>query len=366
MGSKIFARLDTPLHSVLHESAHFICMTPERRAGLHTDAGGDHAEENAVCYLQIIVGASRCPMWAASACAATWMSGATRFRLGSAAAWFERDAEDARDWLIRARRARCQRAAPPMPADSAVACRAEPRSPALAALFLAGCERLGFLAANVPAVFGAYQAPCEYRLWAGAAAASGCVCAARTPPSEPRPVIVFWHGGRWEIRRQGGLSVCRCGARRSSGYVSLVWRIIATIRKSKCRDSCTMRRGRRSVRRGARGRLWRRPAERLYLMGHSAGAHMAALVTLDPRYFAADRAAPRRTLPASSACPEPYDFLPLLEAGRPGHVRAAAELSCNRSPSISCAPDAPPMLLVHGLNDDDGEAEEFAAISRLR
>ena len=29
-------------------------------------------------------------------------------------------------------------------------------------------------------------------------------------------------------------------------------------------------------------------SNRLYLMGHSAGAHLAALVTLDPRYFAAD------------------------------------------------------------------------------
>ncbi len=58
IGAKIFARLDTPLHSVLHESAHFICMTPERRAGLDTDA------------------------WAGSACAAIWMTGATPSGLG--------------------------------------------------------------------------------------------------------------------------------------------------------------------------------------------------------------------------------------------------------------------------------------------
>ncbi len=55
IGAEIFARLDTPVHSVLHESAHFICMTPERRAGLDTDAGGDDAEESAVCYLQIML-----------------------------------------------------------------------------------------------------------------------------------------------------------------------------------------------------------------------------------------------------------------------------------------------------------------------
>jgi hypothetical protein len=40
IGATIFSRLDTPLHSVLHESAHYVCMTPERRAGLDTDAGG--------------------------------------------------------------------------------------------------------------------------------------------------------------------------------------------------------------------------------------------------------------------------------------------------------------------------------------
>jgi hypothetical protein len=55
LGSKIYARLDTPLHSVLHEGSHFVCMTAERRAGLDTDAGGDHPEENAVCYLQILL-----------------------------------------------------------------------------------------------------------------------------------------------------------------------------------------------------------------------------------------------------------------------------------------------------------------------
>lgn len=98
IGSKIYARLDTPLHSVLHEGAHFISMTPERRAGLHTDAGGDDAEESAVCYLQILL-------------AQTLRTGHERicrdmdewgysFRLGSAARWFAKDAEDARAWLL--------------------------------------------------------------------------------------------------------------------------------------------------------------------------------------------------------------------------------------------------------------------------
>jgi hypothetical protein len=100
VGSEIFARLDTPVHSVLHESAHFICMTPERRAGLDTDAGGDDAEESAVCYLQIILAQSLPNVGSQRMCRDMDEWGYT-FRLGSAARWIEQDAEDACDWLIR-------------------------------------------------------------------------------------------------------------------------------------------------------------------------------------------------------------------------------------------------------------------------
>ena len=54
--NRLYARCDTPLHSILHESCHYICMDDRRRAALHTDAGGDYEEENAVCYLQILLG----------------------------------------------------------------------------------------------------------------------------------------------------------------------------------------------------------------------------------------------------------------------------------------------------------------------
>jgi hypothetical protein len=100
IGARIFARLDTPLHSVLHESAHFICMTPERRAGLDTDAGGDDAEESAVCYLQLILSESLPNVGRQRMCRDMDDWGYS-FRLGGAAAWFAEDAEDARAWLIR-------------------------------------------------------------------------------------------------------------------------------------------------------------------------------------------------------------------------------------------------------------------------
>ncbi|MEP6548382.1 MAG: hypothetical protein ABJD53_13060 [Gammaproteobacteria bacterium] len=99
IGSKLYARLDTPLHSVLHEGAHFICMTPERRAGLDTNAGGDDAEETAACYLQVTL-ADTLPNVGHERICRDMDEWGYSFRLGSTAAWFAQDAEDARDWLI--------------------------------------------------------------------------------------------------------------------------------------------------------------------------------------------------------------------------------------------------------------------------
>ena len=98
IGRELYVRRDTPIHSLLHEACHVICMTARRRARLVRDAGGDDLEESAVCYLQIVladhlagVGAERLmtdmDAWGYS------------FRLGSTARWFAEDADDARRWL---------------------------------------------------------------------------------------------------------------------------------------------------------------------------------------------------------------------------------------------------------------------------
>jgi hypothetical protein len=94
----LYARLDTPVHSVLHEAAHYVCMTPERRAGLDRDAGGDDAEEAAVCYLQILL-ADALPGVGQERLMKDMDEWGYSFRLGSTRAWFESDAADAREWL---------------------------------------------------------------------------------------------------------------------------------------------------------------------------------------------------------------------------------------------------------------------------
>ncbi len=98
-GQVVYVRADTPVHSLLHESCHVICMDQRRRAALDRDAGGNDLEESAVCYLQILladflqgVGRNRLmadmDVWGYS------------FRLGKTQDWFAHDADDARRWLI--------------------------------------------------------------------------------------------------------------------------------------------------------------------------------------------------------------------------------------------------------------------------
>ena len=98
VGRSVYVRNDTPIHSLLHETSHVICMTDDRRAGLDRDAGGDDLEESAVCYLQVLLadcieGVGRdylmldMDSWGYS------------FRLGNTRAWFESDAEDATKFL---------------------------------------------------------------------------------------------------------------------------------------------------------------------------------------------------------------------------------------------------------------------------
>jgi hypothetical protein len=98
VGNILHLRADTPVHSALHESCHFICMDEARRRGLHTDAGGTDTEENAVCYLQALL-APRLPGYSREKLFADMDGWGYHFILGSAAAWFAHDSVDAREWL---------------------------------------------------------------------------------------------------------------------------------------------------------------------------------------------------------------------------------------------------------------------------
>lgn len=98
IGNRLYARGDTPLHSILHETCHYICMDQLRRDTLDTNAEGDYDEENGVCFLQILL-ADDIPQMGHERMMNDMNAWGYSFRLGSAQKWFEQDAEDAQTWL---------------------------------------------------------------------------------------------------------------------------------------------------------------------------------------------------------------------------------------------------------------------------
>lgn len=98
--NRLYIRGDTPIHSILHESCHYVCMPAAQRARDLVDAKGSAMEENATCYLQVLL-ADHTHDYSRSQLMEDMDAWGYSFRLGSAHAWFTRDAEEVKDWLIK-------------------------------------------------------------------------------------------------------------------------------------------------------------------------------------------------------------------------------------------------------------------------
>ena len=98
IGTTVYARADTPVHSLLHEAAHLIVLPPDAAPTVHTDATDSIEEEDAVCVLQSLLG-DALPGVGAQRVLADMDAWGYTFRLGSARAYVERDAETAWEWL---------------------------------------------------------------------------------------------------------------------------------------------------------------------------------------------------------------------------------------------------------------------------
>jgi acetyl esterase/lipase len=213
------------------------------------------------------------------------------------------------------------------------------------ALVSAACSKAAFLAANVPAAFGPYKRRAnivygtdpQHRLDVYIPDKSGAA---------PRPLIVFWHGGRWSFGDKAEYRFVGA-ALAELGYVTVVpnYRHFPQVLMPGFMDDAAQA----AVWAAAHAGDFGADPKRLYVMGHSAGAHMAALLTLDPRYFAATgRPAPR--IAGLIGLSGPYDFLPLHEPDVQA-MFGPPQLYPDSQPINFVRPDAPPMLLVHGLRD---------------
>ena len=98
IGHRVYARADTPVHSLLHEAGHLIVLPAAQRDAVHTDATDSIEEENAVCVLQSLL-ADALPGYGRDRLFTDMDAWGYTFRLGSALAYVEQDAEDAWAWL---------------------------------------------------------------------------------------------------------------------------------------------------------------------------------------------------------------------------------------------------------------------------
>ena len=163
------------------------------------------------------------------------------------------------------------------------------------------------------------------------------------------PVVVFIHGGSWDsgskdIYRFVGQAVAAQGFilavpnYRLSPQVTFPAFVEDGARALAAIDQA-LTQGRHGVPAG------RRP---LALMGHSAGAQIAALLAFDDRYLTAAGSS-RARLSAFVGLAGPYDFLPLTEAR---YERVFPAPTRQESQAVNYADGgAPPTLLVHGTAD---------------
>ena len=98
IASTVYARADTPVHSLLHEACHLIVLPPQRRAAVHTDATDSVEEEDAVLVLQTVL-ADALPGVGRERMYADMDAWGYTFRLGSAKAYVEQDAQTSWQWL---------------------------------------------------------------------------------------------------------------------------------------------------------------------------------------------------------------------------------------------------------------------------
>ncbi len=229
---------------------------------------------------------------------------------------------------------------------------------ALLAMFASACTPLMFGVANVPARFG------DARRHDGIVYRSGergRLDVYETDATGKRPVVVFWYGGSWQ---DGDRQRYRFvgAALAEAGYVVILpdYRLYPKVRFPEFNSDAAQA----VVWAHAHAAEYGGDPGKLFVMGHSAGAHIAASIALDGRYLrqaGGDPAWIRGLIGLSG----PYVLKPNTAALN--RIFAAPYGAADWQLQNFVTAAAPPALLVHGANDKlvyPSNSEELAA--RLR
>ena len=215
----------------------------------------------------------------------------------------------------------------------------------LAAVFTGACSRAAFLAVNVPAAFGSYTRHTDVAYGVGAAHTLD-VYVPDAPTAGPRPLVVFWYGGRWTFGDKSDYRFVGA-ALAGLGYVAMLpnYRHYPDVKLAGFMADAAQAVDWAAAHAADYGAD---PA-RLFLMGHSAGAHMAALVTLDTRYLLATGRPPPH-IAGVIGLSGPYDFQPLTDADTED-MFGPPDRYVESQPIHFARAGAPPMLLIQGTAD---------------
>ncbi len=169
---------------------------------------------------------------------------------------------------------------------------------------------------------------------------------AKAAPGARLPVVIFFYGGGWVdgARADYGFAARAFAAR---GYVAIVpdYRLVPNVHFPAFIED------------GALAVKWARdhaaefggdPA-RIAVSGHSAGAYIGAMLTLDQHYLR-DIGVDPRTIRAAALLSGPYDFYPFTEV-RGRDAMGQWPRPAETQPISFARADAPPMLLMHGTAD---------------
>lgn len=213
----------------------------------------------------------------------------------------------------------------------------------LAALLVVSCGGLAFTAANVPVLVGEFDRRADVPFGTRADQKLD-VYAPRHAAA--RPIIVFWYGGGWEKGRKSQYRFVGA-ALAKAGYVAVLpdYRHYPEVRFPAF------------IQDGAEALAWvvSHAAEiggdpkRIYLAGHSAGAHLAGMLAYDPAQLERVGLAPD-TVRGFIGLSGPYALDPNNDTYRA--IFAAPYRHADWQPVQLAKRGAPPALLVHGEADD--------------
>lgn len=208
---------------------------------------------------------------------------------------------------------------------------------------LAGCTAVAFGIANVPALVGDHERHADLRYAAGPRHTLD-VYVPRT--AARAPVVVFWYGGAWTAGSKGHYRFVGATLA-AAGYVVVIpdYRLYPHAKFPDFIDD------------GAAALRWTYShvaalggdPDRIWLMGHSAGAHAAAMLALDARRLDA-AGVPRSAIRGLIGLSGPYVLEPNSDELRA--IFAPPWKPADWQPVRFVTPGAPPALLLHGAADD--------------